>query len=124
MSKEIDDLMEERVLPARITDNDTDKVYELDFSRDSVRFAEQRGFELESVTKFPVSKVPELFYFSFRKNHKNLAKEKTDALLDKMGGLSAPLLGRLMQLYQQAQLTHIIATDEDAAKNESVTVEM
>lgn len=124
MSKEIDDLMEERVNPARITDNDSGKAYELDFSRDSVRFAENRGFELEAVTKFPVSKVPELFYYAFRKNHKNLAKDKTDALLEDMGGLSSALLARLMQLYQQAQLTHIIATNEDAEKNERVTVEL
>lgn len=124
MSKEIDDLMEERVNPARITDNDTQKVYELDYSRDSIRFAENRGFKLDEVTAFPVTRIPELFYFAFRKNHKNVAKDKTDALLDKMGGLSSALLSRLMQLYQQAQLSHVIATDEDAAKNETVTVEL
>lgn len=116
--------IEERVNPARITDTDTGNVYELDFSRESVKFAEMRGFESDSVLKFPVTRVPELFFYSFRKNHKNIARSQTDALLDKMGGLSTKLLERLMQLYNQAALSHTINVDEDDEKNAAVTVEL
>ena len=49
---------------------------------------------------------------------------QTDALLDGMGGMTSALLERLVQLYNQAALTHLIATDEDAAKNAEVTVEL
>lgn len=116
--------IEERVQPARVTDNDTGITYELDFSRESVRFAENRGFAVDEIAKFPVTRIPELFYYAFRKNHKNIARSQTDALLDDMGGVSSKLMERLMQLYNQAALAHVIAADEDAEKNEKVTVEL
>lgn len=124
MSNGIDELMEERVNPPRVTDKNTGKVYELDFSRESVRFAENRGFAVDEITKFPVTRIPELFYLAFRKNHKNVSRSQTDALLEEMGGMSPKLLERLMQLYNQAALTHVIASDEDVEKNVSVTVEL
>lgn len=116
--------MEERVNPLRITDNDSGVVYELDFSRDSIRFAENRGFELSDVTKFPVTKIPEFFYYAFRKNHKNVSRKQTDDLLDAMGGLTTPVVERLIQLYNQAGLAHVLTSEEDAAKNSKVTVEL
>ena len=73
---------------------------------------------------FPVTRIPELFYYAFRKNHKNVARSQTDALLDGMGGMTSAFLERLMQLYNQAALTHLISTDEDSAKNAEVTVEL
>lgn len=116
--------MEERVNPIRITDNETGKVYELDFSRDAVRFAEAREFELDHIKRYPNTKIPEFFFYAFRKNHKKLAKSQTDELLEKIGGVTPEILERLILLYNQAALTHVIATDEDGAKNENMTVEM
>ena len=110
--------------PVRVNDNKTGMAYELDFSRESVKFAENRGFKVDELTVFPVTRIPELFYYAFRKNHKNVARSQTDALLDGMGGMTSALLERLVQLYNQAALTHLIATDEDAAKNAEVTVEL
>lgn len=114
--------MDEYIKPAIIRFEKEDKEYTLDFNRDAVRLAEAKEFQLEDVAKFPATKVPELFFYAFRKNHKNLAKSQTDALLEKMGGVSGALLERLVQLYQQASLTHVISTDEDAGKNPDVTV--
>lgn len=113
-----------RVNPLRITDNESGKVYELDFSRESIKFAEARGFDIDEIGKFPVTRLPELFYYAFRKNHKEVARANTDALFDKIGGLSAAVIERLATLYAQAGLAHVIATDEDIAKNERVTVEL
>lgn len=124
MSSEINNASTDRINPARVTENSTGKVYELDFSRESVRFAENRGFAVDEITKFPVTHIPELFYYAFRKNHKNVARSQTDAILEDMGGVSAKLLERLMQLYNQAALTHVIASEEDAEKNTKVTVEL
>lgn len=121
MSKVVN--LEERVLPVKITDNETGTTYELDFARDSILFAEGRGFKIAEVGDFPVTRMPELFYYAFRKNHKNVAREKTDKLMDKMGGLSPKLVTRLLELYQQAQTSNIIQEDEDMAKNGAVTVE-
>lgn len=114
--------MDEYIKPAIITFGKEGKEYTLDFNRDAVRFAEARGFQVEDVAKFPATKVPELFFYAFRKNHKNLAKSHTDNLLEEMGGLSGALLERLVQLYQQAALVHVISIDEDAGKNPNVTV--
>ena len=103
-----------------LTDKEEGETYELNFSRDSVRFAEQRGFILEDVLKFKATLVPELWFYAFRMHHKNKARNQTDALLDKIGGM----LERLMLLYQQAQLSNAVQSDEELAKNETVTVEM
>lgn len=116
--------MDERINPAYITDNDTGIKYELDFSRDSVRFAEAHEFLLEDLFKYPQSKVKEFFFYAFRKNHRSIPREKTDKLLDKWGGMPQALLSRLVQLYQQAQMSNAIQTDEDAEKNASVTLEL
>ena len=116
--------LNEHINPMRVTDNDKGVTYELDFSRDAVRFAENRGFEVDTVLKFPVTRIPELFYYAFRKNHKNVSKSQTDDLLERLGGLTGPMLERLIQLYNQAALTHVIAMDDEAPKNATVTVEL
>lgn len=114
----------EVVQPIKITDNATGATYELDFSRDSIRFADAREFEVEDVRKYPGTKIPELFYYAFRKNHKSLAKNQTDALLDKLGGLTSAMLERLLLLYNQAALANNIQDDEELAKNAEMTVEL
>ena len=53
-----------------------------------------------------------------------MCRSQTDDLLEGMGGMTTALLERLMQLYNQAALTHLIATDEEAVKNAKVTVEL
>lgn len=116
--------MDEKIMPAYVTDNDTGVKYELDFSRESIRFAENRGFELENVGKFPVTGISDLFYYSFRMHHRGVARDKTDKLMEKWGGIPERLLERLIQLYQQAQTANNVQTNEDEAKNAAVTLEL
>ena len=67
----------------------------------------------------------DLFYYSFRKNHRNVAREKTDKLIDRWGGgVPEKLVKRLIQLYQQAQASNAILVDEDAEKNSGLTLEL
>lgn len=115
---------EDRVQSIKLTDNDTNETYELDFSRESIRFAEARGFKVDEVVDFPVTKFPEFFYYAFRMHHKNLSRTQTDALYEKLGGYTAKFLERLIMLYNQAALANNIVDDEDAAKNARMTVEM
>ena len=91
MSENIIDI-QDRVLPVRVHDKKTGIAYELDFSRESVRAAESRGFETGDIAKYPASKIPEFFYYAFRKNHKNVARSQTDSLLERMGGMTTPML--------------------------------
>lgn len=120
---EMDDV--ERVEPIRITDNDTGKVYELDFSRESVRYVEQQGYKVDETFDFPNVNIPKLFYFAFRKNHRNVSLQKTNEILDKMGGITEKIGVRLVALYNQATMSNNIIQDEDdLAKNSHVTVEL
>lgn len=114
----------ERVSSIKFTDHETDTTYELDFCRDSVRFAESKGFKTEDVSDYPVTKIPEFWFYAFRMHHKNLAKNQTDALLDKMGGLTPQIAARLIELYNQAATSNNIQDEEDLAKNAKVTVEL
>lgn len=122
MSKE--NMNEDRIAPAKLTDVDTGEVYMLDFSRESIKFAEDRKFKMSEISDFPVTRIPEFFFYAFRKNHKRVSRSQTDALLEKLGGVSSELLERLIQLYNQAALTHLIALDEDDEKNVTVTVDL
>ena len=117
--------MTERVQPMRITMKGTGEVYELDFSRDSVAFAEQRDFVTDDVVRYPVLKVPELFYYAFRKNHRKLSRSQTDDILAKIGGLTPEMLKRLLLLFNQAAMSNgIVQDEEDLEKNSEVTVEL
>ena len=60
MNQEIAEIKTDRVNPIKITDEKTGQVYELDFSRESVRFAEARGFKADEIAVFPVTRIPEL----------------------------------------------------------------
>lgn len=116
--------MGERIMPAKLTDKETGEVYELDFSRASVRFAEQRGFKLDNVANFPLTGIEDLFFYSFRKNHRKVSKEKTDKLLEKLGGVTEKLLDRLISLYNQALTSNNIQLDEDLEKNDKMGLEL
>lgn len=114
-----------RIDPVRITDNSTGKTYELDFSRESVRFAENQGFKIDETFDFPNVNIPKLFYFAMRKNHKNVPLDQTEKLLDAMGGITEKIALRLVDLYRQATMANnVIQTDEDLEKNSKVTVEL
>lgn len=114
----------EYVKPLVLTDKETGKEYVLDYNVDAVRFAEQRGFDVDELGKYPVTKIPELWYYAFRKNHKNLAKNQTDALLEKVGGASARILNRLHALWMQAMdAANIITSDEEIEKNANVVLD-
>ena len=124
MSEKVTNI-QDHVQPARMTDEQTGQVYELDFSRESVVFAERNKFKLEDAIEFPVTGMSYLFYYSFRKNHRNVSREKTDKMIARWGGgVPEKLVKRLIQLYQQAQASNAIQVDEDAEKNSGLTLEL
>ncbi len=98
------------------------KEYTLEFNRESIRFAESRGFNINDMWAFPMTKIPEIFFYAFRMHHRNLSREKTDKILEDMGGLSGDILERLGELYNVPFET--LLPDDDEPKNSKVTVEM
>ena len=115
----------ERIPPIFITDEDTGKKFELDFSRDSVVFVEQQGFKIDETFDFPNVNIPKLFYYAFRMHHRNMSLQQTNALLDKMGGITDKIALRLVELYRQATVSNnVIQDEEELGKNSHVTVEL
>lgn len=113
--------METRPNPMRITDPDSGEVYTLDFSRESVKFAEQRGFDVTTYRRHPETGVSDLFFYAFRKNHRNMAREKTDKLLEELEGLLPEELARLEELYTASISSFNL---EGERKNARLTVEL
>lgn len=113
---------ENRVNPIRIT-AESGETYTLEFSRESVKFAENRGFDISELLKFPHNNIPSLWYYAFRKNHKHMARSQTDELLEKLGGLTSEEIERLVQLYNQPTES-LILSDSGERKNAKMTVEL
>ena len=113
---------EEKVKPITLT-MESGEVYTLEFSRESIRFAEARGFDIDDVGKYPLTKVPELFWYAFRMHHMRMSKEQTDRILfDEMGGMPKGMAERLGELY--AAPLKALSQDEEKGKNSRVTVDM
>lgn len=124
MSNEVMNI-QDHINPARIIDDQNGRTYELDFSRESIVFAERNHFKLEDALEYPVTGMRDLFYYSFRKNHRNVARDKTDKLIERWGGgIPEALVKRLIQLYQQAQSSNAIIVDEESEKNSGLTLEL
>jgi hypothetical protein len=117
-SKEIN----EQVRPIIIHDEENNIDYTLEFNRDSIRFAEARGFDIDDVGKYPMSKLPELFFYAFRMHHKNVSREKTDRILfDDLGGMPDGMAERLGALYGVP--FEALTSGEEKPKNPRMTVE-
>nr|DAR40324.1 MAG TPA: protein of unknown function (DUF5055) [Caudoviricetes sp.] len=114
---------ENKVSPIRITDPETNETYVLEFSRESVKFAEQRGFKISELMDFPQTNFPSLFFYAFRMHHKNVARDKTDKIFDELGGLAPNEIARLVELYNQPNES-LILSDESKRKNCRLTVEL
>ena len=114
----------EQVKPIIIHDAENEIDYTLEFNRESIRFAEARGFDIDDVGKYPMTKIPELFFYAFRMHHKNVSREKTDRILfEELGGLPEGAAERLGALYA-APFEALSNKDDKKAKNSKVTVEM
>lgn len=118
MAKEMND----RVKPITIHDAENNIDYTLEFNRESIRFAEQRGFDISDVAKFPMTKLPELFFYAFRMHHKNISRERTDRILfDDLGGMPDGMAERLGLLYSAP--FEVLSAESGKVKNPKMTVE-
>lgn len=112
-----------KVKPIILTDNDTGKQYVLEFDLNSVKYAEQRGFNIDNLKG--VSGLEDLFYYAFRKHHKSMSQIQTnDILYKKMGGFPDGMIERLGQLYTKPYEALIQREDDDEVKNSTMTVQM
>lgn len=107
-----------------IIKSDTEE-FTLEFNRESIKFAEMRGFKIDEVSSFPMTKVPELFFYAFRMHHKNISRERTDKLLfEELGGIPEGLIERLGELYAQPFEALNIVEEGEERKNSKWAVEL
>ena len=96
--------------------------YSLTFTKESVAFAEARGFVQEDLRRFPVTAIPDLFYYAFRANHKGLSRTQTDAILEnELCGLTPEEMGQLNDLFTMPALA-FVRIDGEETKNRKATV--
>lgn len=118
----------EKIKPIILRDTESGTEYTLEFNRESVRYAESRGFKVEDVADYPMSKIPELWFYAFRMHHRNVSREKTDKMIfdpdTGFGGINDlpdGLIERLFQLYAEP---FEATKTEDERKNSKLTVEL
>ena len=116
----------ERVKPIIIHDEEANEDYTLEFNRESILFAEGRKFDIDDVGKYPMTKVPELFWYAFRWHHKNMSKQQTDKIFfEKLGGFEGIPEGFAARLGELYNAPFTASFDgEKTAKNPMVTVEL
>ena len=117
----------DRVQPIRIKDSETNHTYILDFNRESVQFAEARGFDWDLIGTQPGTQIPLIWYCAFRRYDKRVSLDKTTQMLEDLGGMRTDWLKRLKELYDQSMASLIAdpdKEDEEAAKNARLTVSL
>ena len=110
----------EKVKPIIIRDSKNNREYTLEYDRDSIRFAESRGFKLEDIDSFVMTKVPEFFWYAFRMHHKSVALNQAEEILRQIGGMDDAIAKRLVALWIQ---TYDSIGNEET-KNPDLSVEL
>lgn len=77
-----------------------DKTYILDYTRETVKMMENRGFRISEIVDFPTNRIPELFYGAFLANHKHIEKSETDKIYYEMDNREE-LLNDLAKMYNE-----------------------
>ena len=114
----------EKVNPIKITDKETNHTYVLDFSRDTVQFAEDRGFDWDQIGTKPGTMIPLIWFCAFRRYDRRISFDKTTQLLEDLGGMRVEWLKRLHELYDQGMESLIADPEqgEEEVKNAMLTV--
>ena len=115
----------ENVKPIILNDKANNVQYTLEFNKESVKFAEDRGFSLDDMRngRNEYKNLELLFFCSFRMHHKNLPMDKAMKILyDDLGGYPKGMLERMITLYQQPYAS--LVSEEETAKNPQMSVEL
>lgn len=113
----------DRVKPIVIRDNEKGVEYTLQFNRESALFTNNQGFKPSEMTDNLEGMLPILFYGAFRMHHKDVARSKTNALLEELLPLSDEFLTRLIELYAEPRQA-LVNNEPAERKNPNLTVEL
>ena len=90
----------ERIKPITLTDTNTDKVYTLEFNRETIVQAEDSGFDISAATRKPLKSFETLWCYAFKMHHPEVTPKEAKAILDQVGEITEALSNRLYELYQ------------------------
>lgn len=97
------------------------KDYTLEFTRDSVRYAESRGFRIDEFEEKVLTNTENLFYFAFKAHHPEVTTEEAYKILyDEFGGLSSDEVRNLVEDYVETYTALI--NEESPKKSRKVTI--
>lgn len=113
----------EEIRPIILTDTETGEKYTLEFTTESVKYAQLKEFSIDDLDKKPLVVLPDLFYYAFRAHHRNISREKVDKIRKEVEPISTAFLERLCQLYYLPYL-EMVDDGEEERKNAKVTVEL
>ena len=115
----------ENVKPIQIKSRDNaGEFYLLEFNRDTIKFAEAKGFNIQALGNgINMSAIEDLFCYAFRMHQPNMSKAQTDKILyEDLGGMPDGVLERLVTLYLAPFGT--LVQSGDKGKNSRLTVEL
>ena len=94
-------MAKEKVKPIVIQDAVTgEDKYILEFSRESIRWAENRGFVISELSNRLVGGTEDLIYYAFRMHHPGMSKQQVNDIIAEIG-VPDGMIERLVSLYNQ-----------------------
>ena len=97
--------------------------YVLDFTRDSIKWAERQGFKVQVLEDgINMNAVDDIFYYAFHAHYPEVKKSEAEQILKDIGGMTPELLERLIELYL-VPFNSLMASEE-SLKNANLTVEL
>ncbi len=91
------------------------KTYTLEFTRNSVKQLENRGFKISELRDKPANLIPEFFAGAFIANHRFVKREIVDKIFDNLKNKDG-LIEVLGDMYNDT-LTSLIGDDEEKEGN-------
>lgn len=98
-----------------ITIQSNDKEYTLEFTRESVKEMERRGFLIDDIADKPLTVLPALFAGAFLAHHRFVKEKEILAIFEKMPN-KQELVGKLAEMYSEP-LETLMEDPEDSAGN-------
>lgn len=89
------------------------KDYCLEYTKDSVKQMEAKGFRVESVLEAPMTMLPELFAGAFKANHEFTGRKIINDIFEAMGNRNE-LYNTLITMYREQVNALFEEPDEDA----------
>jgi hypothetical protein len=98
-----------------------DKSYTLEFTRNSIKQMEAKGFRIGDLKEMPVTTIPEFFAGAFLANHRWVKRELIDEIFESIEKKD-DLIGALGEMYSDT-LTSLLGDEGEESGNIAWKVE-